>query len=150
MKKYLVPATFALILAVILAVFLVPFRTVLVPRWRLQVVDENGKPYKDQRVDQFCSNYTLEVDLCLTSDSTQYSDENGYVDFPERSFSMNLVSRILVSLKSYLMTLAHGSVGTRIRVNSIDYPAGSAKLEYDPETGPPSERWVIPRPDIIH
>jgi hypothetical protein len=132
-------------LIVVLCVPFIPYKTVLVPKWRVQLVNENGIPFAGQMVDQFCRNYTYDVDPCsLAADDTRrYTDENGYVQFSEKSFSLSLVSRLSRACFSYLNTLFHGGVGTRIYLTSIDYPAGTAELKYLPENGLPTEKWVI-------
>lgn len=126
----------------IVAFLFIPYQTVLVPTWRLRVVDENGNPYKGQWIKQICHHYTFDVEPCAEGES-QYTDENGYVEFPERSFSMGLLHRIVVGAKNYLTLIPHGGVGPRIYLMSIDYPAGSATLNYDWGSGSLPEQWII-------
>lgn len=139
MKRYLVIA----IVAVLLVGSLIPYRTVFVPRWRVKVVDENGKPYKGQLVRQFCDNYSLDVSPCSNDDANQRSDENGYVEFPERVIVANLVFRICKPLLSYVLLLAHGSVGSDIYLDSSG-PTGYRTLRYDPDSGLPPNELVLP------
>lgn len=87
-KKIIIP-----ILILLLALAFIPFNTTLVPEWRVQVVDENGNPYKGKLVRQSCYNYTLGVSPCSGADnSAKLTDENGYVTFPERKINMSLFS----------------------------------------------------------
>lgn len=125
-------------LVVILACSFISYRTVLVPKWRVQVVNENGAPYPNKEVRQYCTHYTYNVDPCFGDESRQYTDENGFVEFPERSFSLSLAPRIIMACKSYFMLIAHGSVGPSV------YLISSGHLDYKPESGLPPERWVIP------
>ena len=140
-KKYLV----VIGLAVVAVCFFIPYRTVLVPKWRLQVVNENGVPYPNKLVRQFCTNYTLDADPCsLAADDTyRFTDENGYVEFSEKSFSMSLLPRILTTCKSYLFILAHGSVGSDVYVDSSG-PDGYKVLNYAPGSGLPPDHFILP------
>lgn len=141
MKKYV--ATIIVILA--LTCLLIPYRTVLVPKWRVQLVNEDGVPYPGKLVRQFCINYTLDVNPCYQAqdDTYRYTDENGYVEFSEKSFSLNPLSRIIRTLKSYIFIIAHGSVGTDIYIDTTG-PAGQKVVQYVPGSGPPPERIVLP------
>ncbi len=118
-----------LVLIVGLILSFIPFPTKVVPEWKLKVVDENGRPYKNQIVRQFCENYTLGVDPCSNNDSLSRTDENGYVLFPERKIWMSFSMRIINSIFNYLMLIAHGGVGTDIFLDSSG-PNGYKTLKY--------------------
>ena len=123
---------------------LIPFKTTMVPRWRIQVVDEKGAPYQGKLVRQFCDDYTLRVDPCrMHADSMQLTDENGYVDFPERTFWLSALSRLLRNGYSILLLIAHGSRGSDIAVDSSG-PMGYKRVEYDGD-GPLPDKIVLPR-----
>ncbi len=121
---------FVLILIVGLLLSFIPVPTVIVPEWKVRVVDENGKPYKKQIVRQICYNYTLGVSPCDSKDSLKKTDNNGYVSFPERKIWMSFSMRIIRSFFNYLMLIAHGSVGTDIYLDSSG-PNGLKTSEYD-------------------
>lgn len=140
MKKYII------ILAVVFLTtsLFIPFQTTLVPKWRLQVIDENGVPYKRQLVRQSCHDYTLGVSPCAyREDADQYSDQYGFVEFPERTISASLIGRLLSTLKNYALVFAHGSIGEDVHVDSSG-PEGYQVLRYDPATGMPPEEFVLP------
>lgn len=123
---------------------LVPYRTVLVPKWRVRLVNEQGVPHTGAMVRQTCINYTFDVDPCLAAadDTWRYTDENGYVEFSEKSFSLSLLSRMVRACNSYLHLLFHGSVGPDVYLYSDK--AGYEDLKYEPGSGAPPERWMIP------
>jgi hypothetical protein len=138
MKKKVIP-----ILILLIALTFIPFNTTLVPEWKVQVVDENGKPYKDKLVRQFCYNYTLGVSPCSDADdSLKLTEENGYVVFPERKINMSLLFRLVRPVFYYVMRLAHGSYGVDIYLDSTS-PAGYKTLKYIPGE-PLPEKFILP------
>lgn len=133
-----------LILVLIIGIFLsfIPFPTTVAPEWKLKVINENGEPFKNQIVRQFCENYTLGVSPCDSEDSLKRTDENGYVSFPERKIWMSFSMRIIRSFFNYLMLIAHGSVGTKVFLDSSG-PNGYKTLEYDSWKPLPKE-FILP------
>ena len=76
----------------LLALFLYPFKTTIVPRWRLNVVDETrvlGVP--DIRVTEHWQHYLLESE---GHEEMQKTNQNGLVDFPTRTIRASLASRV--------------------------------------------------------
>ena len=134
------------VIAVILfcaLISLIPFPTTLVPEWKVQVVDENGNPYKGKLVRQACSNYTLGIHPCSGAEDTdKLTDENGYVIFPERKITASLFSRIIRSILNFVMIFAHGSYGVDIYLDSSG-PQGYKMLEYVPGK-PLPEKFILP------
>jgi hypothetical protein len=122
---------------------LIPYRTVLVPKWRVQLVNKQGVPYAGKMVDQTCNHYTYDVDPCLLAadDIRRYTDENGYVEFSEKSFSLSLLSRIVRACKSYFLLIAHGSVGPDVHLYSGN--PRYKELKYTPGSGAPPEVYVL-------
>ena len=135
MKKKLYVATgVALILGVGL---LVPVQTVMVPEWQIRVVDETGKPYIEQKVRQFCNDYTLDIDLCTDQSADQFTDKDGYVRFSEKAYSASTALRIFATVKKFILIyIAHDSMGTSVYVYSSG-PTGYTKLEYTPDMAEP-------------
>lgn len=133
------------IVCVIALGFFIPVRTVLVPKWRLQVVNEHGVPYGKQLVRQACSDYTLGLSPCSGSpDSDQYTDENGFVEFPERVITASLLSRILATCMNFVrMFTAHGSVGVDVYIDSSG-PDGYSSLKYEYGGGKLPDRFILP------
>src|SRR2546425_4066631 len=76
----------------LLAFLLYPFKTRIVPRWRLNVVDEArvlGVP--DIRVTEHWQHYLLESE---GHEEMQKTNQNGLVDFPARTIRASLASRV--------------------------------------------------------
>jgi hypothetical protein len=126
-----------------IAVLFVPLNTVVVPEWRVQLINEYGVPYQGKLVRQFCDNYTLGVSPCQDApDAMQNTDSNGYVVFPERIISMNLGARIFRTLTNVLFAFSHGSLGTSVYLDSSG-PKGYKTLSYVPGVAPP-DRFILP------
>jgi hypothetical protein len=96
-------------------------------------VNEEGVPYSGELVQQECRDYTLDVNPCsyAPDDTYGFTDENGYVEFSEKSFSLSIASRILRTIKSYSLIIAHGSVGTQVYLMS-----SGPFFDYEPGSGP--------------
>jgi hypothetical protein len=100
-----------LILGICVAIALLyPFKTTVVPRWRIRVVDKEGKPCVGQFVRQSWKHDSLELSAGDNIENS-WTDDEGYVDFPERTIRAGLLQRILFPAWAALMTLAHGSTG---------------------------------------
>ncbi|MGB7069308.1 MAG: hypothetical protein WBD22_07420 [Pyrinomonadaceae bacterium] len=135
-KKLLSVSIFLITLAFI------PFNTTLVPEWKVQVIDENGNPYKGKGVRQFCDSYTLGVSPCQDSnDFMRLTDENGYAVFPERKINMSLLFRLIRSVFNFVMQLAHGSFGVDIYLDSTG-PQDYKSLKYIPGE-PLPEKFIL-------
>lgn len=132
------------LLVLLFLLSLIPINTVLVPEWKVQVVDENGTPYKGQIIRQSCHNYTLDVHPCSgTEGSIQKTDENGFVVFPERRIEMNGISRIFRPVGSLLQAVfLHGSLGRSIYLDSVG-PKGMKTLKYISDESLP-EKLILP------
>lgn len=140
----------AIVLLVLGGVLFAPFRTVLVPEWKVRVVDETGKPYIGQKVRQFCNNYTLDVNLCIDQSAAQFTDEDGYLVFPERNYSLSMAYTAFATLKqSVLKYIAHGSMGTSVYLDSSG-PAGYATLEYTSEMTAPPSIFLLRSENVSH
>lgn len=87
-------------------VLFVPWKSQIVPAWKLRVVDESGTPISHLAVSQNWIDPDFE-DLWLEQDYK--TDENGFVTFPERGARRNLLlalnsslwNRILYGKKRY-------------------------------------------------
>lgn len=130
----------AIIVVAVLAGFY-PFSTTDVPTWRLRVVNEHGVPYAGKDVTQAWKNYTLETEAGQNFD-VRASDGNGYVEFPERKTRAGLLKRLVLTIFSGAMTLAHGSFGVQAYVHASG-PQGYASVDYVRGQPPPSQ-LVLP------
>lgn len=86
-------------------ILLYPFQSTVVPAWRLQVVDEGGKPLADMSVNYYWQHYGIEW---WGDEVRTRTDANGYVSFPERKTRASLVQR-----------------AARLFTNVISYPHSS-------------------------
>ena len=98
-----------LICAVII-LLVYPFESVVVPAWRLRVVDLEGNPCPDKQVNQGWKHYSLELGA---GDYGEYkfTDGEGYIVFPERTVRASLIRRIFAPVIAHILTIAHGSTG---------------------------------------
>jgi hypothetical protein len=119
--KLLIPAGIAFVL-------LFPYQTTVVPEWKIRVVDENGQPFAGARVRQQWHHYSYD----LNDGDDRTADGNGYVVFPERTFTAPLLYRALRSGLAYVLTLAHGSTGIRASVWALSQTRSSDFIDYKP------------------
>jgi len=114
------------IIGVIAFVLFVPYKTTIVPEWKLRAVDKNGRPIPHARFRQGWGNYSYDIDGMEFFEG----DENGYVVLPERSFYAPLIYRIPRSAIAYLMLFAHGGVGNDASLNALTDKCSSEHLSY--------------------
>lgn len=79
----------------------------VIPQWKLQVVDVGGTPCSNMRVTESWGHYRLYLDGNYSSDD-RFTDLNGYVQFPERTIRASLSRRIIMPIATPLATLMHG------------------------------------------
>jgi len=124
----------------LLAFFLYPFKTTIVPRWRLNVVDETrvlGVP--DIRVTEHWQHYLLESE---GHEEMQKTNQNGLVDFPARAIRASLASRIMRTIFNFARPGANAKSGPYASVvvwGSSDYETTVAV--YQPDT--PTQTEII-------
>ena len=88
-------------------VMFVPFETSVIPEWRVQVVDVNGRVCANTRVTQSWGHYRLYLDGNDASED-RFTDVNGYVEFPERAIEASLLRRIIMPIVTRMTTIMHG------------------------------------------
>jgi hypothetical protein len=118
-----------------------PLETVDVPAWKLRIVNERGTPYAGIEVTQAWKNYTLETQAGQNFD-TRITDNDGYVEFPERRTRASVTRRVFLTIYSALMKLAHGGFGVHAYVHASG-PTGYRSVDYTPGKPPPAE-LVLP------
>ena len=104
------------ILAAIALVLLYPFKTTVVPEWRLRIVDEAGNPLRATRVREVWQHYTIES---ASHEEDLITDGDGYVTFPRRTVRGSLLVRIGTPLVNVLNV--HASFGPRAWVLVLGY-----------------------------
>ncbi|MDQ6788099.1 MAG: hypothetical protein M3033_14945 [Acidobacteriota bacterium] len=113
-----------LIIVAIALILFFPYKTTIVPEWKIRAVDNQGKPISHARFRQGWDNYSYDI----SGMEFLEGDDNGYVILPERSFYAPLIYRIPRSALAYLLLLAHGSVGNRASLNSLTDKCSSEHL----------------------
>jgi hypothetical protein len=126
------------LVVIVMVIMLIPFESTVVPAWRIRVIDENGRPYAGQRVRQLWKHYTLETEAGQNIED-QLTDRDGYVSFPERTIKASLLRRVVLTIFSAVLILAHGSMG----VDSSVMVTGEYVVDYRPGRALP-EQIVIP------
>ena len=125
----------------------IPFPTVVVPKWKVRVVDINDIQCVKQTVDQSWAHYSLSAN---SNSDYQKTDSEGFVEFPERTISKNLIQRIVYPMFAYALLLAHGSAGIEAYVHASEpVNAGVFGLKYE-WTKPLPNRLIIKRCFLDH
>jgi len=97
-------------LLVLIAAAVYPFESVVVPPWRVKVVDVNGSACADFPVMETWEHYSLFLSPPSNSENS-VTDQNGYVEFPERRVRAVGIRRLVMPIVTGALTIAHGSTG---------------------------------------
>lgn len=116
-----------LIVIAISLILLFPYKTTIVPEWKIRAVNKQGESIPHARFRQGWDNYSYGI----TGMEFLEGDNNGYVILPERAFYAPLIYRIPRSTLAYLMLLAHGSVGNDASLNALTDKCSSKHLNYE-------------------
>ncbi|MDQ3322164.1 MAG: hypothetical protein M3525_07010 [Acidobacteriota bacterium] len=87
------------IIVAIAVILLSPYKTTIVPEWKIRAVDKQGEPIPRARFRQSWDNYSYDISGMDFSEG----DDNGYVVLPERAFYAPLIYRIPRSAIAYLL-----------------------------------------------
>lgn len=123
---------------------IIPFQSTVVPAWKIRVIDETGRPYAGMSVSQAWKHYSLELEGGENMETRQ-TDEAGYVEFPQRTLKLSLLSRALRSVYTHVLTLSHGSAGISADVAATG-PQGYKSIKYVAGK-PPPDQLVLPSRD---
>jgi hypothetical protein len=124
-----------LIIVAIALILLFPYKTTIVPEWKIRAVDKQGKPIPHAGFRQSWYNYSYDINGW----DFMEGDDNGYVVLPERAFYAPLIYRIPRSAIAYLMMFAHGSVGNDASLNALSDKCSSEHLNYKQIKSLPNE-----------
>lgn len=104
-KKILIVA-----LCILIGVAIYPFESMVVPTWRVKVIDTNGAPCESMAVTEMWGHYSLFLrgDFQSADDLT---DREGIVEFPERRVRAIGIRRVVMPVVTRALTIAHGSTG---------------------------------------
>ncbi len=118
--KFIRKTLIKILVSILFAALLIPFPTISIPEWKIQVIDKNGNPLANVKVFQTWKHSPQLGE----SVETKSSDEHGYVIFPARRFFCPSLLRIPLRVMEFLNRIAmipHGaSMGGRSTVGSGD------------------------------
>lgn len=131
------------LVAIICSLLLIPFPTLLSPDFTVRFVDAEGRPIAGMEVRQSCTHYTYELvnDSCVEEwDHPRRTDGNGEIRFREKYVWFGAASRVVRTIFSYMLLIAHGSVGRQVTLFTSGNDSGldSYVVNIDPEN-PPTE-----------
>ena len=98
----------SVVVAVALIAALIPYPMATVPEWRVQYVDNKGRPVAGLPVEQTWQNYSVESTANLM---TLRTDAQGYVVFPAHSTWSPLLLRLFGPVRNVFSTGVHASFG---------------------------------------
>ena len=122
------------IAAILFLCSLYPRKYLAAPKWRVQVVDQQGKPLTGVTVNETWQNYSVEDRY---HEANLISDQAGFVEFPACEVSASMLRRIWFTLKA-ARAFVHASFGSFVFVHAFapDFmEIGSAEMW----TGAPAE-----------
>jgi hypothetical protein len=146
-KKLIVPA-----LIVIAGLLLIPFPTQLSPDFTVRFVDDAGNPIRGMKVQRTCTHYTYDSSgwVCPEDwNDPKRTDENGNVSFTANYVWYGAASRVVRTVFSYALLIAHGSVGRDITLfpGTPEGFAGSSVIDIDPDN--PQKEVVLKRQSVV-
>jgi len=100
------------------------------------VVDQSGEPLVHEHVREIWQHYSLEGE---GHEEDRWTDENGYVVFPERKIWSPLLWRVVSTSLAAVLTLAHGGMGVDVWVMVTRYSTNGGARDYVPGKPLPSE-----------
>lgn len=101
----------------IIALLFVPFPTQLSPDFTVRFVDDVGNPIAGMEVQRTCTHYTydsLKHECPEDWDHPPKTDSDGKVSFSAKYVWYGVASRAMRAGFSYMMLIAHGSVGRSV------------------------------------
>ena len=125
------------VMIVVCTLLLIPFPTLLSPDFTVSFVNSEGNPVSDMKVRRTCTHYTYESinNHCAEDwDHAPKTDSDGKVSFSSRYVWYGAASRAVRALFSYILLIAHGSVGRHITLFTAGNDSGlkSYGISIDP------------------
>ncbi|MGD9561052.1 MAG: hypothetical protein AB7F88_02395 [Pyrinomonadaceae bacterium] len=123
---------------IVAALLLVPFPTQLSPDFTVKFMDDAGNPIRGMEVLRTCTHYTYYPigSVCPEDwDNPRRTDDEGSVSFTANYVWYGAASRVVRTVFSYMMLIAHGSVGRSITL----FPRAPAGIK--------SSMWINIDPD---
>lgn len=126
----------------VVASLLYPFETMVVPEWRIKIVDELEAPISSVVVRQSWQHYSMELG---GHEEDLTTDDDGYVTFPRRTIKANLFSRAIVPTINTILLREHASFGPSASVTVWGNEGSYKSADYEPNKQLPS-RLILPSP----
>lgn len=133
-----------------IAIFLLyPVKSTVCPLWKIQVVDEAGSPLKNTFVTQHWKDYSVQS---MGEEQGEYTDENGYVSFPERTIRVSRLFRTLGVILNSLSLGVHASYGAHAYILAFGDIVEGKRLEGSAsyEEGKPLPERLVTRVRDLH
>jgi hypothetical protein len=135
-RKWLVTAAFIACLVVLL---FYPFETMVVPEWKIRIVDAMSKPVPNIVVSEQWRNHSVEFH---GHNEERTTDSEGYVSFPRRTVRASLMFRVVGSTLATLNV--HGESGPKASTLVLGSYLTSSDSDYSPDK--PSPEVIVVRP----
>ncbi len=130
-------------LVIVLVVVLYPFESIVVPEWKIKIVNERGEPIKGKFARESWAHYSLELNPSERG-ADRWSDDKGFVIFPKGTIRASLVRRAIFPILTSIYSLAHGSTGIRADV-TVWYGTDNMPKSLNYEPGKPlPDQIVVP------
>jgi hypothetical protein len=126
----------------VIILLIYPFQSTVVPAWQLKVVDLTGSACSAMQVNEGWGHYSLELQP-TTGGEYLFTDQSGYVSFPERRTRASLIRRMVMPVITRIMVIAHGSTGIHAYVFASGMKNGTS-LNYEPGK-PMPDKIVVER-----
>ena len=99
-----------ILICFVVLIVIYPFESVVLPVWKLRVVDMSGNACPNMQVNQGWSHYSLRLQSPGDSEF-RFTNQSGDVQFPARTIRASLLRRTVVPIIAHVMVIAHGSTG---------------------------------------
>lgn len=107
------------ILGLVAVAALYPYKSSVIPPWRVRVVDVDGNGCPHMSAMEGWGHYSLFLMGSLGTER-KFTDKDGYVEFPEREIRATGIRRVVMPIVTHILVIAHGSVG----VSGMVYTTG--------------------------
>ena len=118
------PVVAALVFICVTVVLFYPTSYVVIPPWKVLVVDVSGKPLPYTFVRQHWKDYSVES---VGHEQDSETDESGYVSFPERTGKASVFSRTSGLVIGSISP--HGSAGPHAHILALGELVDGRRLE---------------------
>ncbi|PWT93496.1 MAG: hypothetical protein C5B55_04460 [Blastocatellia bacterium] len=130
-----------ILVALLVGLAVYPFESIVIPAWKLRVIDTTGEPCPNMRVNEGWGHNSLKLQSAGEGDF-MLTNQSGYVQFPARTIRASLIRRTVVPLIAHVMVIAHGSTGIHGYVFATGMRDGPL-LEYESGRQLPGEIVVV-------